>query len=102
MSQSCNRGLAFPPTQLPGHICDRRAGQQAQHPGAILQSYGLDETLVQVMEGDGITDNCGVMGTADQGVTGTAVRISVRQTVHCKGQFLFQLATLNPSLTCRH
>ena len=121
VSQSCNRGLAFPTTQMTSQISDRRAGRQAQHPGANLQSYGLDEALVKVMESQvglliekywvlpwgeralgnadwGAMADCllGVMETADWGVTGTVVWLSVRQTLDCKGQLLFQLPRCAP------
>ena len=38
----------------------------------------------------------GVMETADWGVTGTVVWLSVRQTLDCKGQLLFQLPRCAP------
>jgi len=50
-SQSCNHGPVFQESKWTCHICGRRAGQQAQHPGENLQRYGLDKTWVQVMKG---------------------------------------------------
>ena len=50
-SQSCNHGTLLQERKW-CHICERRAGQQAQHPGENLQRYGLDDTWGQVMKDD--------------------------------------------------